>query len=84
MTRFRCGGWPNNLFLTPDLKPFFAGSYFPPEDQEGATGFPTVLRLIHQDLQDKPTRIRAIGDEVHAALGRIDAGGKLVLNPNGL
>src|SRR5262249_50338212 len=27
------GGWPNNLFLTPDLKPFLAGSYFPPEDQ---------------------------------------------------
>jgi hypothetical protein len=26
------GGWPNNLFLTPDLRPFFAGSYFPPED----------------------------------------------------
>jgi len=40
------GGWPNNLFLTPDLKPFFAGSYFPPEDHEGANGFPTILNLI--------------------------------------
>ena len=26
------GGWPNNVFLTPDLMPFFAGSYFPPEE----------------------------------------------------
>ena len=42
------GGWPNNLFLTPDLKPFFAGSYFPPEDREGANGFPTILKLIHE------------------------------------
>jgi uncharacterized protein YyaL (SSP411 family) len=42
----RSGGWPNNLFLTPDLRPFFAGTYFPPEDRQGAVGFPTVLRRI--------------------------------------
>src|SRR5215469_13640741 len=40
----RHGGWPNNLFLTPDLKPFFAGSYFPPKDDPRAgPGFPTVM-----------------------------------------
>ena len=33
------GGWPNNLFLTPDLKPFFAGSYFPPEDRATPMAF---------------------------------------------
>jgi hypothetical protein len=38
------GGWPNNVFLTPDLKPFFAGSYFDPTDGDlGRPGFPTVL-----------------------------------------
>ena len=37
------GGWPNSLFLTPDLKPFFAGTYFPPEDRPGHPGFRTVL-----------------------------------------
>jgi hypothetical protein len=42
----RSGGWPNNLFLTPDLRPFFAGTYFPPEDRKGAVGFPTVLRRV--------------------------------------
>jgi hypothetical protein len=43
------GGWPNNVFLTPDLKPIFAGSYFPPgDDALGRPGFPTVLRAIHE------------------------------------
>jgi uncharacterized protein len=43
------GGWPNNLFLTPDLKPFYAGSYFPPKDDPRAgPGFPTILAAINQ------------------------------------
>jgi uncharacterized protein YyaL (SSP411 family) len=37
------GGWPNSLFLTPDLKPFFAGTYFPPDDRMGMPGFRRVL-----------------------------------------
>ena len=40
------GGWPNSLFLTPDLEPYFAGTYFPPSDQHGRPGFPTVLRSM--------------------------------------
>ncbi|MDP2809333.1 MAG: thioredoxin domain-containing protein, partial [Rhodocyclaceae bacterium] len=41
------GGWPNNLFLTPERKPFFAGSYFPPEDDDfGRPGFQTILARI--------------------------------------
>ena len=71
------GGWPNNLFLTPDLKPFFAGSYFPPEDQGDTNGFPTILKLIHEDWQKNPAKINAIGDQVEAALGGVrDTGGK--------
>ncbi len=71
------GGWPNNLFLTPDLKPFFAGSYFPPEDREGANGFPTILRLIYEDWEKSPAKIKEIGDQVQAALARVhDTGGK--------
>ena len=38
------GGWPNSVFLTPELKPFYAGTYFPPEDRYGRPGFATVLR----------------------------------------
>jgi uncharacterized protein YyaL (SSP411 family) len=37
------GGWPNSVFLTPDLKPFYAGTYFPPEDRHGHPGFRRVL-----------------------------------------
>ncbi len=40
------GGWPMSVFLTPDLKPFFAGTYFPPEDQFGRPGFKKVLTEI--------------------------------------
>ena len=34
------GGWPMSVFLTPDLRPFFGGTYFPPEDRHGMAGFP--------------------------------------------
>jgi hypothetical protein len=42
------GGWPNSLFLTPDAKPFFAGTYFPPDDRHGRPGFPRVLQAIRE------------------------------------
>jgi len=66
------GGWPNNLFLTPDLKPFFAGSYFPPEDEGETNGFPTILKLIHEDWEKNPAKIVAIGDEVESALAKLN------------
>ncbi|TMB84507.1 MAG: thioredoxin domain-containing protein [Chloroflexi bacterium] len=37
------GGWPMNVFLTPDLQPFYGGTYFPPNDRHGLPGFPRVL-----------------------------------------
>ena len=40
------GGWPMTVFLTPSQEPFFAGTYFPPEDRHGRPGFPTVLARI--------------------------------------
>jgi len=40
------GGWPLSAWLTPELKPFYGGTYFPPEDRQGRTGFPTVLRAL--------------------------------------
>lgn len=38
------GGWPMSVFLTPDLKPFYGGTYFPPDDRYGRPGFATLLR----------------------------------------
>ncbi len=40
------GGWPMSVFLTPDLRPFFGGTYFPPDDRHGMAGFPRVLSSV--------------------------------------
>ncbi len=40
------GGWAMSVFLTPDLRPFFGGTYFPPEDRHGIAGFPRVLTSV--------------------------------------
>jgi hypothetical protein len=40
------GGWPMSVWLTPDLKPFIGGTYYPPEDRGGRPGFKTVLKKI--------------------------------------
>ncbi len=40
------GGWPMSVWLTPDLKPFLGGTYFPPENRYGRAGFPTLLERV--------------------------------------
>jgi hypothetical protein len=42
------GGWPMSVWLTPELKPFFGGTYFPPENRQGRAGFPSILSQIAQ------------------------------------
>src|SRR5580698_8079629 len=44
----RNGGWPLTVFLTPDQRPFFAGTYFPPVDRYGMPGFPKVLQAVSE------------------------------------
>jgi uncharacterized protein YyaL (SSP411 family) len=44
----RSGGWPLTVFLTPECKPFFGGTYFPPDDNYGRPGFPRVLQALAQ------------------------------------
>ena len=39
------GGWPLTVFLTPDGKPFYGGTYFPPEDRHGLPGFPSSSQI---------------------------------------
>ena len=43
---FGRGGWPMSLFLTPDGRPFFGGTYFPPRDREGSSGFLTLVTAV--------------------------------------
>jgi uncharacterized protein YyaL (SSP411 family) len=47
------GGWPMSVFLTPDLRPFFAGTYFPPENRYGRPGFRTVLLALADYWQNR-------------------------------
>ncbi len=50
------GGWPMSVFLTPDLKPFFAGTYFPPDDRYGRPGFKrliTEIGLAYKESKDQ-------------------------------
>ena len=44
------GGWPMSVFLTPELEPFMGGTYFPPTDQFGRPGFPTILKAISEQV----------------------------------
>jgi uncharacterized protein YyaL (SSP411 family) len=62
------GGWPLSVWLTPDLKPFYAGTYFPPEDRQGRAGFPTVLRAIARGWREEREKFVAEGERVVEAL----------------
>jgi hypothetical protein len=52
------GGWPMTVFLTPDQKPIFAGTYFPPEDRWGRPGFGSVLKKIAELWEKDPEGLR--------------------------
>jgi uncharacterized protein YyaL (SSP411 family) len=51
------GGWPMTVFLTPDLVPFYGGTYFPPEDRHGMPSFTRVLRAIGDAWTNKQTDV---------------------------
>jgi len=51
------GGWPMSVWLTPELKPFYGGTYFPPEQRYGHPGFPTVLERVAEAWQQDRDRI---------------------------
>src|SRR5690349_4205500 len=51
------GGWPMSVFLTPDLRPFFGGTYFPPEDKYGRRGFRSLLLLLAEAWQNRRDEI---------------------------
>ncbi len=55
------GGWPMSAFLTPDLEPFYGGTYFPPEGRYGRPGFRDVLRAIHENWERTPEKLKAQG-----------------------
>jgi hypothetical protein len=58
------GGWPMSVFLTPDLKPFYAGTYFPPVPRYNMPSFKDVLAGIARTWKEQPAEIFRVGDEV--------------------
>ena len=58
------GGWPMSVFLTPDLKPFFGGTYWPPVDRYGRPGFNTVLERVAAAWKKDRPRIEQSAAEV--------------------
>jgi hypothetical protein len=64
----RSGGWPNSLFLTHDLKPFYAGTYFPPRDAMGRPGFPRLLAALREAWQERRDDVLQQADAIAQAI----------------
>jgi uncharacterized protein len=58
------GGWPLNVFLTPDCKPFYGGTYFPPVRAYNRMSWKETLHTIHQSYQEKNNEIVAQADNL--------------------
>jgi uncharacterized protein YyaL (SSP411 family) len=64
------GGWPMTVFLTPDGEPFFAGTYFPPEDRHGVPGFRRVLEALAEAWNNRRDDVRGQAAQVVRAVAR--------------
>src|SRR6201984_3193287 len=64
-------GWPMTVFLTPEGKPFYGGTYFPPEDRQGMPGFPRILTGVAQAYREKPQDVEKSVGHILSALERM-------------
>src|SRR5688500_10285431 len=64
------GGWPMTVFLTPEAVPFYAGTYFPPEDRYNMPGFPRVLISLADAFRERPDDIEQTTTSVLSELKR--------------
>jgi len=81
------GGWPMNVFLTPELKPFLGGTYFPPDDRHGRPSFLQVLQQVAALWRERRGEIAASAGEIHARLAAATtnvAAGNLILTADAL
>lgn len=65
------GGWPLSVFLTPAGRPFYGGTYFPPEDRPGMPGFRRVLRSLSEAWRERRADVEAAADDLTHALTRL-------------
>lgn len=62
------GGWPLSVFLTPDLKPFYGGTYYPPDNRHGRPGFSSLLQQIAQLWETRRDDLLDSAEKMHARL----------------
>ncbi len=67
----RQGGWPMSVFLTPDLRPFYGGTYFPPTDAHGRPGFISVLRGIEDAYRNRLADVNRSAEQIANILQQI-------------
>jgi len=66
------GGWPLTGFLLPDGRPFFGGTYFPPEDQMGRPGFRRVLLAVAESFRNKRADLQRAADSLADAVAQAE------------
>jgi len=66
------GGWPLTAFLTPDGKPFFGGTYFPPDDAMGRPGFKRILRGVAESFQTRRAEIDTSAQALEDAVAKAE------------
>jgi uncharacterized protein len=64
------GGWPLNVFLTPDGTPFYGGTYFPPDDRMGMPGFPKVLEAVASAFKERREEVEENAQQIRELLRR--------------
>jgi uncharacterized protein len=64
------GGWPLSVFLTPELKPFYGGTYFPPEDRGGLPGLPRLLLALSQAYRQNKEQLEGLAEKLLSHLQR--------------
>jgi len=62
------GGWPLTVFLTPDKKPFFAGTYFPKNDRYGIPGIVSILKSVHAAWVNRRDDLLEAGEQIIKAI----------------
>jgi uncharacterized protein YyaL (SSP411 family) len=70
----RGGGWPLTVFLTPELRPFYAGTYFPPAPRHGMPSFQTVMTAVADAYRNKRDEIEESAAELTRVIGEVTAG----------
>ena len=65
------GGWPMTVFLTPEGKPFYGGTYFPPEDRYGSSGVSRPDSGVANAYREKPQDVESSVEQILAALHRM-------------